>query len=353
MIAKEQLEELYIKQNKLRREIAEELNVLISQVDFYLNKYHIKKIVEKLEKVCPICDKHFFVLPMFKEQKYCCMACSRIGTRKVERKICPNCGKEFPAYYRNSTYCSRKCAKEHKTKLNDEIHINICQECGKKYEHFNNMPNWFKEGQHESNKYHGIDSSKYCCYDCGVKHRQKVSRKTCLEKYGKEFTGQTENNLNKSCETKLKKYGDAHYTGENKIGKGKINNKKCSLDEEKIYNLLITKFKNTKFNKYIKNYGKCDFYIPELNLYIEYQGYWTHGKNGSEILGPYDKSDEKHKNLLKNWKEKADKGFLEYFNAIKTWTISDPKRRDFAKNNNLNWIEFFNMIEFMNWFEKQ
>lgn len=59
MIAKEQLEELYIKQNKLRREIAEELNVPISQVDFYLNKYHIKRIVEKLEKVCPTCGKHF------------------------------------------------------------------------------------------------------------------------------------------------------------------------------------------------------------------------------------------------------------------------------------------------------
>ena len=89
MIAKEQLEELYIKQNKLRREIAEELNVPISQVDFYLNKYHIKRIVKKLEKVCPICGKHFFVLPMFREQKYCCRACSRIGTRKVERKIKP------------------------------------------------------------------------------------------------------------------------------------------------------------------------------------------------------------------------------------------------------------------------
>ena len=50
MIAKEQLEELYIKQNKLRREIAEELNVPISQVDFYLNKYHIKRIVKKIRK---------------------------------------------------------------------------------------------------------------------------------------------------------------------------------------------------------------------------------------------------------------------------------------------------------------
>ena len=50
MIAKEQLEELYIKQNKLRREIAEELNVPISQVDFYLNKYHIKKNSRKIRK---------------------------------------------------------------------------------------------------------------------------------------------------------------------------------------------------------------------------------------------------------------------------------------------------------------
>ena len=43
MIAKEQLEELYIKQNKNRREIAKELNVSINRVDFYLEKYHISR----------------------------------------------------------------------------------------------------------------------------------------------------------------------------------------------------------------------------------------------------------------------------------------------------------------------
>lgn len=43
MIAKEQLEELYIKQNKNRREIAKELNVSINRVGFYLEKYHISR----------------------------------------------------------------------------------------------------------------------------------------------------------------------------------------------------------------------------------------------------------------------------------------------------------------------
>lgn len=410
MIVKEQLEELYIKQNKLRREIAEELNVPISQVDFYLNRYHIKKIVEKLEKVCPICGKHFFVLPMFKEQKYCCRTCSRIGTRKVERKICPNCGKEFPAYYRKSIYCSKKCAKEHKIKLNDEIHINICQECGKEYEYFNNMPNWFKEGQHESNKYHGIDSSKYCCYDCGVRHRQKVSRQTCLEKYGKEFTGQTENNLRKSYKTKLERYGNPHFINPKKVatslkkktelekleiknkicktklerygnpfyngdkhytekerqirnqkafetmkknntfyGKGLINNRKCSLDEQKIYETLIQKFPNTKYDEYVKQYGRYDFYIPELDLYIEYQGFWTHGKNNNEIYGPYNQEDEKHQKLLELWKEKSKKHKL-YLNAIYVWTKNDPKKRKIANELKMKIKEFWNIEEFERWF---
>lgn len=35
------------------------------------------------------------------------------------------------------------------------------------------------------------------------------------------------------------------------------------------------------------------------------------------------------------------------------WTKNDVRKRKAAKKNNLNWIEFFTMDEFMSWFEKQ
>ena len=40
-----------------------------------------------------------------------------------------------------------------------------------------------------------------------------------------------------------------------------------------------------------------------------------------------------------------------YLNAIYVWTKLDPKKHRVAKENNLNWIEFFNIEEFNRWFE--
>lgn len=38
-----------------------------------------------------------------------------------------------------------------------------------------------------------------------------------------------------------------------------------------------------------------------------------------------------------------------YDATIDIWSIHDVKKRNIAKENNLNWIEFFNMKEFDNW----
>ena len=37
--------------------------------------------------------------------------------------------------------------------------------------------------------------------------------------------------------------------------------------------------------------------------------------------------------------------------AIEVWTIRDPLKRETARKNNLNWIEFFTMDEFMKWYD--
>ena len=41
---------------------------------------------------------------------------------------------------------------------------------------------------------------------------------------------------------------------------------------------------------------------------------------------------------------------LSYKNAINVWTIRDPLKRKTAKDNGLNWLEFFTMDEFMKWY---
>lgn len=41
---------------------------------------------------------------------------------------------------------------------------------------------------------------------------------------------------------------------------------------------------------------RIDFYVPEKDLFIEYQGFWTHGKH------PFDISSEKDLTILKKWR---------------------------------------------------
>ena len=93
MITKEQLEELYIKQNKTATKIAKELNILISQVLDYLYKYEFKK--SKIENICQNCGKKFNPPRSHPKNKYCCYECSRQARYILENKICPTCHKEF------------------------------------------------------------------------------------------------------------------------------------------------------------------------------------------------------------------------------------------------------------------
>lgn len=401
MITEELLKQLYLKQNKTRKQIANELNVPKSQVIFYCWKYHMHKDTKTFEKTCPVCAKRFKVNKTNKDQIYCCVSCMRIGSRKALRKTCPNCGKEVIVYYKGKEFCNKKCKNEYKAKQNLISHKRVCQHCKKEYDYYKAMPNWFHGNQKNGLKYHGVDSSKYCSYECGIAHRQEVSRKTCKNKYGVEFTIISENNLKKSKITKLKRYGNEKYTNSKQIslslkkrtleekqktvekakktkflrygdenyngnkqyteeelkireekiyntkkknnsfrGKGLIDGIKCSLCEEQIYRLLKKKYETIDFEKFIFGYGRCDFYIPELDLYIEYQGIWTHGSK------PFEGTEEDIKKLNK-WKEK-NKAY--YKQAIYTWTKLDVKKRKIANDLNLNWIEFFNMEQFMNWY---
>ena len=48
-----------------------------------------------------------------------------------------------------------------------------------------------------------------------------------------------------------------------------------------------------------------------------------------------------------NYKGEKKKQYKDY---IKTWTVKDPEKRKTAKKNNLNWLEFFTLKEFDQWF---
>ena len=93
----------------------------------------------------------------------------------------------------------------------------------------------------------------------------------------------------------------------------------------------------------------CDFYIPDLDLFIEYQGFEGHGNH------PFNSQCKEDLLILEHWIEKAEQRKLDkrnkYLGYIETWTQKDPLKRQTAKQNNLNWIEFFTLKEFDNWYK--
>lgn len=73
-----------------------------------------------------------------------------------------------------------------------------------------------------------------------------------------------------------------------------------------------------------------DIHINEMNVYIEYQGTWTHGEH------PYNPEDKNDVAKAEYWKSKGTKYYLSAYN---NWTVSDPKKRLVAKKNGLRWYE--------------
>lgn len=113
--------------------------------------------------------------------------------------------------------------------------------------------------------------------------------------------------------------------------------------EQEILQTLKCIFPDVKHQYRSKLYPfNCDFYIPSLDLYIEYNGTWTHGG------GPYDENEEWCKTQLVTWQEKAKTSKF-YQTAIYVWTNLDMRKRQCAINNGLNYLVFYTWQQFDNW----
>lgn len=190
-------------------------------------------------------------------------------------------------------------------------------------------------------------------------------KQTNLKKYGKEYYTQTDEYLKKWKDYNQYKYGVDYYfqyeDSKNKYQnsefvknilekqyktKKKNNSFNISKPEDLIYERLVSKFGDVNVKRQYKSQKypfACDFYIVNKDLYIEINFHWTHG------FEPYDIN--KHTEMLNEWINKSKTSDF-YKNAINVWTIKDPMKRKTAKDNNLNWIEFFNMKQFNEWFIK-
>ena len=205
-------------------------------------------------------------------------------------------------------------------------------------------------------------------------------QKTCLEKYGVENAMYSNIIKDRMKNIFISKYGVENPFQSNII-KEKI--KQTNLDrygveqpsqsKQIIYKIFITikinhTFNSSKpeeygykllYNKFgfcnIKRQYKsdlypfyCDFYIKSLDLYIEFNFFWMHGKHK---FNPNDKNDI---DKLNNWKNSYDNGKNAiYYSAINTWTNRDINKFEYAEKNNLNYLAFYTWNEFLEWYDKQ
>lgn len=152
----------------------------------------------------------------------------------------------------------------------------------------------------------------------------------------------SEINLDKNVQ--LKKYNTAKKN--NSFNKSKV--------EEECYILLKEKYPDI-----IRQYRSdlypfnCDFYIPSLDLYIEFNGSDLHG------FHPFDKTNKddilRLNDLIersKKLKEQDKRVKNRYDYSIYTWTDLDIRKRNTVKENNLNFIEFWNINEVKEWVTK-
>ena len=176
----------------------------------------------------------------------------------------------------------------------------------------------------------------------------KFIKQKTKEKFGVENAMQSLEIQEKAKQTRIKKYGVDHPS-KSEIVKLKIYNThkqnhtfNTSKPELKLLEILQNKFGDFDIEYQYKSPQYpfvCDFYIKSLDLYIELQGSWTHGK------APYDPKNEKHIKKLLEWKQKSQTSQF-YRNAIDVWTRTDVEKRRIAKENGIKLIEVFDSETF-------
>lgn len=155
---------------------------------------------------------------------------------------------------------------------------------------------------------------------------------TCLERYGVKCPSKSEKVKSITKKNCFKKYGVTNINKLEYIQQKRNNTKRknhtfnTSSTEDKIYYILSQHYKvQRNWNKDKRYPWMVDFYIKEIDLFIECNFHWTHCGHA------YDKDNITDQITLEQWKSKETKY---YNNAIYTWTIRDVEKE--TKQNKKN-----------------
>jgi len=284
---------------------------------------------------------HNFLLYRYKDSDSIYETIFRIknNVENAPRCICGNKLKIYRKKYLK--HCSSKCSNSDPIKMKKSDNTKLLKYGDKNY---NNS----EKGKETCLKKYGVTT-----YSQSQECKEKV-KKSNLEKYGYEYAMQSPELKSKFENVMIAKYGTAYYASSEdyhekwckdeewiKRGREKAYNtmKKnntfmgCYSKSEKIiFEWLKEKFEIVQSNIKKEKYPFiCDYYIPSLDLFIEYNGHWTHNNHS------FDEKNENDLIILKKWQEKALKS-IKYQQAIDIWTKRDVNKINIAKKNNFNYL---------------
>lgn len=392
-ISKSELFQLYILENKRVKEVAKHFNCSYHTILFYIRKYNIKKDRKSVGKL---------IGDTLEERTGYRTPIQNLETRiKIENT---NLKKTGYAYNLQNPKC-HELAKQtsikrygvdnpakskqvqekiEKTNLerygvknvlqNKEIR-NKCKNTLREktgYEYATQNPETRKKVEQTCLKKYGVKNASQ------NKEIKEKSKRVNLEHYGIEIPMQLDVFKEKVKVTKLERYGDENYNNKEKIKQTSLErygyenpmqdpriiekvwatkkargNTNTSKSEDKIAEIIRKSYPDMLRNHSTNLYPfACDFYIPSQDLYIEYQGHQSHNKE------PYDASNPEHQQIIEMWRARAEqkraegKKYTQYDTYISIWTQRDPKKRQVAAENHLNWHEFFTFDAFCDWWYK-
>lgn len=182
---------------------------------------------------------------------------------------------------------------------------------------------------------------RFCSAECqyACKATQDKIRSTCRERYGTDNVFQRrdimESIASRQDEIKRKKYLTHKKNNSFHTSSGEI---ECNRMIAAKYPDVIPQYTSDAYP------FQCDFYIPSIDTYVEYQGSWTHGGH------PFDPASETDLAQLAKWRSKNT---AYYDNAIETWTVRDVRKRSFAAQAKLNYVELWSIDDAEQWLKEK
>lgn len=175
-------------------------------------------------------------------------------------------------------------------------------------------------------------------------------RRTVQERYGVDNAAQSETVQEQFRQTMQERYGvnygmeSAEIRARAMATKRKKGTFASSSSEEALYGLLV-EYADHHGMTVVQQYCDddrypfaVDFYIPERDLFIELNGLWSHGKHW------YEADREMDQKTVRTWRKKGEKSQY-YRNALEVWTERDVRKREAARDAQLNYVTLWDGSE--------